>query len=44
MIAEDSGGMLRFERNEPTGLRVVVEWPLPNEKAPDATKIQGGNA
>ncbi len=44
MIAEDSGGVLRFARNEPTGLRVVVEWPLPNEKAPDATKIQGGNA
>lgn len=44
MIAEDSRGVLRFARNEPTGLRVVVEWPLPNEKAPDATKIQGRNA
>lgn len=44
MIAEDSGGLLRFARNEPTGLRVVVEWPLPNEKAPELPEIQGENA
>ncbi len=41
MIAEDSGGVLRFERNEPTGLRVAVEWPLAAEETFDAGKRKG---
>ena len=41
MIAEDSGGVLRFERNEPTGLRVAIEWPLAAEDARDARNNKG---
>lgn len=41
MIVEDSGGVLRFERNEPTGLRVAIEWPLAAEDARDARNNKG---
>lgn len=44
MIAEDSGGVLRFERNEPTGLRVIVDWPLPNDHTSGTRQIQGGQS